>query len=364
MISQANTSQDGPPPLPGGEDAALLELAGNFQERVRLLRSQVARVIVGQDAVVEEILIALLAGGHALLEGVPGLAKTLLVSTLARAVSLASGRVQFTPDLMPTDVTGTQVITENPTTRERQLKFRKGPIFVHLLLADEINRTAPKTQAALLEAMAEGHVTIGGIRYPLARPFCVLATQNPIEQEGTYRLPEAQLDRFLLKIVMDYPGLDEEQDIVERTTGTTASSVEAVLAREEILQLQQIVRALHTPPHLLEYATRLCRATRPGEEGCRPWARDYLAWGAGPRAAQALVLAAKAKTLIAGKFAVTRGAIRAVALPVLRHRIVPSFRAEAEGMNVDDLVRRLLGETPAFAVRGDHDAVTRRMLRL
>ncbi len=364
MTAPQTTPSPLPPPLPDSGDDALLALAATFKDRVSVLRRQVAHVIVGQDAVVEEILIALLSGGHAMLEGVPGLAKTLLVSTLAKALSLDSGRVQFTPDLMPTDVTGTQVITENPHTKERQLSFRKGPVFVHLLLADEINRTPPKTQAALLEAMAEGQVTVGGARYTLPKPFCVLATQNPIEQEGTYRLPEAQLDRFLLKVVIDYPELEEERSIVERTTGTQASTVEPVMSREEILSLQRIVRALHAPPHILEYATRIVRASRVGEEGAMPWAADVFAWGAGPRATQALILAAKAKTLIEGRFAVTRGAVRSVALPVLRHRVVPSFRAEAEGFSADDLVRRLLNETPTFVPNEGTDQPTRRILRM
>ncbi len=358
----------GPPPLPAapsaGDDESLLRLADSFKERARAAREQVGRVIVGQHRVVEEILIALLAGGHVILEGVPGLAKTLLVNTLAQALSLDSGRVQFTPDLMPTDVTGTQVITEDPATRERRFSFRKGPVFVNMLLADEVNRTPPKTQAALLEAMAEGQVTVGGARHALPKPFFVLATQNPIEQEGTYRLPEAQLDRFLLKVHVDYPTFDEEHGIIDRTTGTQAASASRVLSREEILGLQRIVRALRVSSHIVEYATRLARFSRPGEEGAPAWVRDLITWGAGPRAAQALILAAKAKTLLGGRFAVGRGAVRDVALPVLRHRIVPSFKSEADGLTSDDIVRRLVLETPAFPGRGDYDRATRSLLRL
>ena len=344
-------------------DQALLQLADTLKDRAAVLRREVGKVIVGQDRVIEEILIALLAGGHVILEGVPGLAKTLLVNTLASSLSLASGRIQFTPDLMPADVTGTQVITEDPATRERRFTFRKGPVFVNMLLADEINRTPPKTQAALLEAMAEGQVTTGGARHELPRPFFVLATQNPIEQEGTYRLPEAQLDRFLLKVNVDYPSQAEEAAIIERTTGTQSASLSPVLSREEILGLQRIARSLRVSSHIAEYATRIARFSRPGEPNASPWVGELVAWGAGPRAAQALILAAKAKTLLSGSFAVTRAAVRDVALPVLRHRILPSFQAEGEGLTADDIVRRLLHETPHFSETDRYDASTRRILR-
>ena len=354
----------GPAEVPPFEGEALLRLADRFQVRAEAVRREVAKVIVGQDRVVEEILIALLAGGHVILEGVPGLAKTLLVNTLASTLSLASGRIQFTPDLMPADVTGTQVITACPETKERQFQFRKGPVFVHMLLADEINRTPPKTQAALLEAMAEGQVTVGGMRHGLDRPFFVLATQNPIEQEGTYHLPEAQLDRFLLKVIVDYPTLDEEIGIVERTTGPRQASVSPVLSRNEILGLQRVVRMLRLSSHIVEYATRLARRSRPQEPQAPKWVSEHIAWGAGPRAAQALLLAAKARTLLRGRFAVTRGAVRDVALPVLRHRVIPSFRAEAEGLTADDLICRLLLETPAFQDKASYDEATRRILRL
>jgi MoxR-like ATPase len=347
-----------------GEGDNLLSLAESLNERAGRVRREIGKVIVGQSRVVEEILVAFLAGGHVILEGVPGLAKTLLVNTLASTLSLDSGRIQFTPDLMPTDVTGTQVIGEDPSTRERRFTFQKGPVFVHMLLADEINRTPPKTQAALLEAMAEGQVTVGGARHRLPSPFFVLATQNPIEQEGTYRLPEAQLDRFLLKIQVDYPSFDEEAGILDRTTGTRTSSASPVLSREEILGLQRIVRSLRVSTHIVEYAARLVRSSRPDEPDAPSWVRGLIAWGAGPRAGQALLLAAKARTLLAGRFSVTRAEVRDVALPVLRHRILPSFRAEAEGLTADDIVARLLRDTPAFPVRKDYDAPTRGMLRL
>jgi len=358
-----------PPPLPaekaaapGGSDDLAIRLVDAFQQKLNTIRKQVAQVIVGQDRVLDEILIALLAGGHVLVEGVPGLAKTLIVSSVSRALTLQFGRIQFTPDLMPADVTGTQVITENPTTRERQFSFRRGPVFVNLLLADEINRASPKTQAALLEAMQEGNVTVGGARHTLERPFMVLATQNPIEQEGTYRLPEAQLDRFLLKIIVDYPSHDDERGIIERTTGTLRGTVSPVIDREEILALQRIVRALRVSNHIVEYATRIVRASRPGEEGAASWVDDLVAWGAGPRATQALVLAAKARTLMSGRFAVTRAAVRDVARPVLRHRVLPNFRAEAEGLGADDIVGRLVDEAPFFEPREGFDDVTRAIL--
>jgi MoxR-like ATPase len=345
------------------DDEALIRLAGSLRERAAELKKEIAKVIVGQDRVIDEILIALLAGGHVLLEGVPGLAKTLLVNTLASALSLDYGRIQFTPDLMPADVTGTQVIAEDPATRERRFTFRKGPVFVHVLLADEINRTPPKTQAALLEGMAEGQVTAGGTRHFLPRPFFVLATQNPIDQEGTYRLPEAQLDRFLFKVLVDYPELEEEAAIIRRTTGARTATPVPVLWREEILGLQRIVRALRVSPHLTAYAARLARFTRPIGSPPLPWVREHIAWGAGPRAVQALILAAKARTLLSGSFAVTRAAVREVALPVLRHRLIPSFQAEAEGLTADDLICRLLLETPPFRHPQDLDAPTRRILR-
>ena len=343
--------------------AAALALVDGFQGRAATLKKEVGKVIVGQERVVDQILMTLLAGGHCILEGVPGLAKTLLVHTLASTLSLKYGRIQFTPDLMPADITGTQVIDHDPRTGERHFHFQKGPVFVNLLLADEINRTPPKTQAALLESMNERHVTVAGKHYELPVPFFVMATQNPIEQEGTYNLPEAQLDRFLLKVFVDYPELEEEELIMRRTTVETTTQLKPVLDREEILALQKIVRALHVSTHVMEYATRLARASRPEEVDCPGWVGREIAWGAGPRAVQSLLLAAKARTLLEGRFSVTRADVRDVALPVLRHRIILSFHAEGEGLTVDDLICRLLVETPPFPHPGSYDVATRRILR-
>ncbi len=349
---------------PRSLDQRSLDLIDQLEDITGRLRHEIGRVIVGQDAVVDQLLITLLAQGHAILEGVPGLAKTLLVSTLGQALSLEFGRIQFTPDLMPSDVTGTLIVQEDRSTGDRDFAFRKGPVFTNLLLADEINRTPPKTQASLLEGMSERFVTVGGKRHKLPEPFFVLATQNPIEQEGTYPLPEAQLDRFLFKIVIDYPDVLEEEAILKRTTGTASAMVASVVSREKLLAMQQLVRALPTTKHLQEYATRIVRRTRPNDEGASDWVRANIAWGAGPRAVQALLLAAKAHTLLSGRFSVTRSDIRAVALPVLRHRILPSFLAEADGFTVDSLVLRLVEDTPAFTERPDYDAVSRRILRL
>jgi MoxR-like ATPase len=341
-----------------------LELVDRLEEVILRFRIQLGRVVVGQDRVVEELLLTLLAGGHAILEGVPGLAKTLIVQSLSCVLSLDYGRVQFTPDLMPSDVTGTLVVREDPVSGERSFVFQKGPIFVNLLLADEINRTPPKTQAALLEGMSETFVTVGGRRHFLPQPFFVLATQNPIEQEGTYPLPEAQLDRFLFKIVVDYPNAAEEYEVIRRTTGTETKTLAPVVSRAEILSLQRIVRALPVSHHVQEYATRLVRRSRPEDRTAPDWIREYVSWGAGPRAAQALILAAKARTLLGGRFSVTRGDIREVAFPVLRHRILPNFQAEAEGHSPEDLIARLLLETSFFSKDDRYDEVTRRLLRL
>ena len=340
-----------------------LELIDQVGEVIRKLRSEVGRIVVGQQEVVDELLLALVSGGHAVLEGAPGLAKTLLVNTLASTLSLGSGRIQFTPDLMPTDVTGTTVVQEDPETGERSFVFRKGPVFTNMLLADEINRTPPKTQASLLEGMSEGRVTVAGQRYTLPQPFLVVATQNPIEQEGTYPLPEAQLDRFLLKILVDYPEFDEERIMLERTTGTHRSTVAPVLGGKTILRLQNLVRSLPASDHVQTYATRLVRATRPSEPGPE-WVGTLVAWGAGPRAAQSLILAAKARTILEGRFAVTDADIAAVAHSVLRHRVLPSFLAEAEGETPDTLIDRLLVSVPPTRESADYDPVTRRLLRL
>ncbi len=341
----------------------LLDTVDRLDSMMDAVRDQVEQVIVGQAAVIEEILIALLAGGHVLLEGVPGLAKTLLVRTLASTLSLDFGRIQFTPDLMPADITGSQVLTQHRGGQSRGLAFQAGPLFVNLLLADEINRTPPKTQAALLEAMAERQVTTGGRRRPLPPPFFVLATQNSIDQEGTYPLPEAQLDRFLLKVAVDYPSYDEEELILRRTTSDASASAGQVLSREHVLALQSIVSSLTVAPNVLHYATRLARASRPEAPECPLHLRPAIAWGAGPRAGQSLVVAAKARTLLRGRFAVTWGDVRAVAVPVLRHRIIPSFEAQGRGLDADRIVRSLIDQVSPFSEGSAHDGALRKILR-
>ena len=308
------------------------------------LRAQVRRRIVGQEETLEEVLLCLLAGGHALLVGVPGLAKTLLVRTLAEALDLEFQRVQFTPDLMPSDITGTEVIEEDRSTGRREARFLRGPVFTQVLLADEINRTPPKTQAALLEAMQEGRVTVGGEDLPLPRPFFVLATQNPLEQEGTYPLPEAQLDRFMFDVRLDYPSEAEEVEILRATTGVEEPAVERVLDAERVLALRHAVREVPVAGNVLEYAARLVRATRPGTLGAPEEVSRWVRWGAGPRAGQALILGAKARALLAGRYHVAPDDVRRVAAPVLRHRVLVNFSAEAEGVTPDALVARLVEE--------------------
>jgi len=306
-----------------------------------LLREQIGHVIVGQDRVVRELLVSLFAGGHCLLVGVPGLAKTLLVSTLARVLDLRFNRVQFTPDLMPSDITGTEVLEEDTSTGKRVFRFIKGPIFANVMLADEINRTPPKTQAALLQAMQEFQVTAGGETFELERPFYVLATQNPIEQEGTYPLPEAQLDRFMFNVKVDYPSEEEERRIVESTTAGEEPELRAVLNAGEIVELQRMVRRIPVAERVLAYAVRLARQTRPAE-GAPEFVRDFVAWGAGPRAGQYLVLGAKALAALEGRPAPGIEDVRAVAPSVLRHRLVTNFNAEAEGVDTDAVIDRLL----------------------
>ncbi|MFO7769083.1 MAG: MoxR family ATPase [bacterium] len=310
------------------------------------LTSELGRVIVGQDRVVEDLLTALLSGGHVLLVGVPGLAKTLLVSSLAGALDLRFSRIQFTPDLMPSDITGTEVLVEDRSSGERVFRFMKGPIFANVVLADEINRTPPKTQAALLEAMQEHKVTAGGEDYSLTPPFFVLATQNPIEQEGTYPLPEAQLDRFMFNIWIDYPSPEEEREIVLRTTGELQPVTEPVLTGEEVVAYQALVRRVPVTEEVVDYAVRLVRATRPGEEEAAVCAREWLRWGAGPRASQYLVLGAKARALLDGRLTPDDGDIRRAARGVLRHRLVTNFTAEAEDVDALQVVEGLLGEVP------------------
>ncbi|MEE2890097.1 MAG: MoxR family ATPase [Planctomycetota bacterium] len=329
----------------GGDDIIL-----EVQSAVNDLRQQLGVVIVGQDEVIDQLILSLLAGGHCLLVGVPGLAKTLLISTLARSLTLSFNRIQFTPDLMPSDITGTEVIQADSSTGERVFRFVPGPIFANVVLADEINRTPPKTQAALLEAMQEKQVTVGGNRHPLDTPFFVLATQNPIEQEGTYPLPEAQLDRFMFNIRVDYPNADEELEIMQRTTGGTQADVQPVFDGNRILELQSLVRSVPIADDLVRYALRLTRATRVRTDEAPDFVRRHVEWGAGPRAGQYLVLGAKASAVLAGRPYVTGDDIRRVALPVLRHRIVTNFAAEAEGVTSDDIINKLLEETAAHVV--------------
>ncbi|NOZ40035.1 MAG: MoxR family ATPase [Planctomycetes bacterium] len=310
------------------------------------IRNQLKQVIVGQDEVVDQLLISLFSRGHCMLEGVPGLAKTLLISTLSRALSLSFSRIQFTPDLMPADITGTDIIEENRSTGQREMRFLEGPLFSNIILADEINRTPPKTQAALLEAMQERQVTVGRVRHQLADPFFVLATQNPIEQEGTYPLPEAQQDRFMFKVLVTYPSFDEEFEVARRTTTTQTDNVSAVVAPEEILALQNLVREVPVSDHVIRYALSLVRQTRVGEKGAPDFVADQLAWGAGPRAVQFLVVGAKARALMQHRSHVSVEDIQALAKPVLRHRIVVNFAAESDGISSDDIIEQLLQATP------------------
>ena len=318
----------------------LEQLAG---ARQRLLE-QVRHRIVGQQEVIDGILTAVLAGGHALLVGVPGLAKTLIVSTVAQALTLRFARIQFTPDLMPGDITGTEIIEEDRSTGKRVFRFVKGPVFANVVLADEINRTPPKTQAALLQAMQEHAVTAAGQTYPLPEPFFVLATQNPIEQEGTYPLPEAQLDRFMLELRVRYPSRADEERIVIETTGDPRGPIAAVLSGEDLLAMQQLVRRIPVPQQAVEAAVRLARMTRPGEPDAHPSATEYLSWGAGPRASQFLVLGAKAQAALDGRPMADLDDIRAVALAVLRHRVVINFSAEAAGRTAEDVCAEILGD--------------------
>jgi len=315
------------------------------QQYLRLMEGM-SQVIVGQRTVLEELLITVFAGGHNLLEGVPGLAKTLMINTLARLMSLKFNRIQFTPDLMPSDIVGTNVIEEDHTTGKRVTVFVAGPVFTNVILADEINRTPPKTQAALLQAMQEHEVTAGGKTYKLSEPFFVLATQNPIDQEGTYPLPEAQKDRFLMNTFIRYPALAEEEEIVNRTTGQAIVDLQPICDQAAVLNYQKLVRSLPVSAHVTGYAVDLARASRPTEPGVPEFIQEQVAWGAGPRASQALILCAKCRAALAGRINVSCDDVRHLALPVLRHRLACSFAAEAEGISTDDIVRRLLETVP------------------
>ena len=328
--------------LSGDEVKALEKLS----EAYKSVRGELSKVIVGQNEVIEQLMIAIFARGHCLLEGVPGLAKTLMISTLARTLNLDFSRIQFTPDLMPSDIVGTEVIQEDKTTGSREFKFLQGPVFSNIVLADEINRTPPKTQAALLEAMQEKQVTIGGERRALPSPFFVLATQNPIEQEGTYTLPEAQQDRFMFKVFVKYPSYDEEFQIAATTTSDVSVDVNQVLSGEDILRLQELVRRVPVPAHLIHFALRIVRATRVLEGDCPEFIQESVSWGAGPRGVQNLLLGCKARAVLEGRSYATTEDLRAVAKPVLRHRVITNFNAESSGITSDDVIDRLLAEIP------------------
>ena len=316
--------------------------AGHLAEAARRLRAEVAKQVVGQDDAVEGLLVTLLSRGHALLVGVPGLAKTLLIRSLADALHLSFSRVQFTPDLMPGDITGTEIIEEDPQTGRRHFRFVEGPLFANVVLADEINRTPPKTQAALLEAMQEGHVTAQGKSLALPKPFFVLATQNPIEQEGTYPLPEAQLDRFMFTLVLDYPPFADEVAIVRQTTGATPQAITPVLTADDLMAYQQLVRNAPVADSVVEHAVRIAARTRPGRDSTPAFVTEWLSYGAGPRASQYLVLAAKALALLDGRLTPLTDDVDRAALPVLRHRIVTNYAAEAEGVRPEDVIQRLV----------------------
>ncbi len=323
-----------------------IQAAKTLTDAYQKIRGEMAKAIVGQEQVLEELLMCIFARGHAILEGVPGLAKTLMVSSLAQCLDLDFHRIQFTPDLMPSDITGTEVIQENKSTGQREFKFLKGPIFANVILADEINRTPPKTQAALLEAMQERQVSAGGQRLEMPDPFFVLATQNPIEQEGTYPLPEAQQDRFMFRIFVDYPKWDEEFDIIRVTTAVKEIKLDPVLTGEQILNLQGIIRRVPVADHVIEYAMKLVRATRVLEGQVPEIVREYISWGAGPRACQYLVLGGKVRSVLHGRYHVSCEDIQAVAKPVLRHRIVTNFNADAEGFDADKIIDKLLEIIP------------------
>ena len=342
------------------DDVALVQKLIGAYDRIR---TQLADVIVGQEEVIEQLLIAMFAGGHCILEGVPGLAKTLMISSLARQLSLSFSRIQFTPDLMPSDITGTEVIEEDRGTGTRSLRFVKGPIFANVVLADEINRTPPKTQAALLEAMQEFQVTAAGFPHKLPRPFFVLATQNPIEQEGTYPLPEAQLDRFMFKVLVDYPSEEEEFQIVKRTTAPLEWAVGRTLKAQDVMELQEIVRRVPCADHVIRYALKLVRATRVDKGDVPKFVTDYVSWGAGPRASQNLVLTGKARAILQGRYFVATEDIQTVARPVLRHRILMNFNADADGVRSDDIINRLLETQTVSPAATMDDAMAGRVFK-
>ena len=325
------------------EDIEAVEKLGKARD---ILVREIHRVIVGQDAAIEHLLCCLFLRGHCLMIGVPGLAKTLMISTLARVLKLKFNRIQFTPDLMPSDITGTEIIEEDHATGKRSFRFVRGPVFANVILADEINRTPPKTQAALLQSLQEHQVTCAGVTYDLDPPFFVLATQNPIEQEGTYPLPEAQLDRFALNVIIDYPTRDEEREIVKTTTYDTETELQPVLRGSDILAIQKIVRRVPVSDHVVDYAVNLVRATRPKDPTAPQFVKDWLSWGAGPRACQYLILGGKAKAIINGRYNVSCNDVRTLAIPVMRHRMFTNFNADAEGVSTEDIINELLRVVP------------------
>ncbi len=359
---------DPTPSTPSGMNQSGEEMLAKVRETYDQLKAEISKVIVGQDEVVDQILLTIFSGGHAMLVGVPGLAKTLLISTIARAMELEFSRIQFTPDLMPSDITGTEVIEEDKSTGHRSLRFVQGPVFASVVLADEINRTPPKTQAAMLEAMQERQVTIGGDRHPLPVPFFVLATQNPLEQEGTYPLPEAQLDRFMLQVMVGYPSEEDELEVIRRSSNKGEIVINPVVNAQQIAQVQKIIQHAPVPEHVLRYALRLVRSTRinegdPSSQQVPEIVRDYVAWGAGPRASEALIQGAKAHALLIGSGIVGIDSVRAVAHPVLRHRLLTNFNAQADQITSDTIVDRLLDEVPEHGMSDSDRAQTQRAMR-
>ena len=321
-----------------------VQLVEKLNEKIRNIKSEIGKVIVGQEQIIDQLLISLLSRGHCLLVGVPGLAKTLLIKTLAEVIDLKFNRIQFTPDLMPSDITGTEIIEEDPISKKRNFRFVPGPVFANVILADEINRTPPKTQAALLEAMQEHKVTAAGVTYKLTEPFFVLATQNPIEQEGTYPLPEAQLDRFMFNLWLDYPSFEEEVKIVQSTTSEYLPQLTKVVSAEEIILFQDLVRKVPVADNVIEFAVNSVNKTRPNENGSPKYIKDWLSWGAGPRASQYLILAAKTRSVMSGRFSPNIDDVKAAMVPVLRHRIITNFNAEADGINSVEVIKKLLDE--------------------
>ncbi len=359
MSKRKNKTTPGTGKPTADNDVAALERICRARESIV---HELGKVIVGQEEVIEQLLIALAANGHCILEGVPGLAKTLMISSLARCLALSFNRIQFTPDLMPSDITGTEVLEEDRTSGGRSFKFLPGPIFANVVLADEINRTPPKTQAALLEAMQERQVTVGGERHSLSPPFFVLATQNPIEQEGTYPLPEAQQDRFLFKVFIQYPSYEEEYAVAERTTTASNPEINQVLSGEDVLEFQRVVRGIPVAPDIIRFALDLIRATLPSESHSPEYVKEMVTWGAGPRAVQALLLGAKARAALTGRHHVSHEDVQTLAQPVLRHRIVTNFSAEADGYSPDRIINDLLAQTDPHRTVLDDDEHTRQLL--